>query len=300
MKFSIVTPAYNSGRYIRETIESVAKQRGNFSIEYFVLDNHSTDDTCNIVQQYQRSLASGKIAVFCNDIQLHLVSEQDSGMYDAIKAGFSRATGDIYAWINSDDIYLPGAFDIVQRTLEKYPQISWIKGITSYINENSTMFSSGQCFLYRQDFIKAGLYGPALHFIQQDSVFWRKELWLKSGGVNDQLSLAGDYFLWKSFSQFEPLYSLKAFVSCFRQLAGQKSSDIQAYYKEIDNICPLDKHVARKFKRYFLSIESLPRFLRPLMYRLAFGHYKHHLVTLDKGLFPALVEGEYFLLKELT
>lgn len=300
MKFSIVTPAYNSGRYIRETIESVIKQKGNFSIEHLVIDNQSTDDTCSIVRQYQQSLSEGKTSCFCNDVQLHLISEPDSGMYDAIKKGFACSTGDIYAWLNSDDIYLPGALDIVQRTLHKYPQISWIKGITSYINENSTMVSSGRCFLYRQDFVRAGLYGPVLYFIQQDSVFWRKELWWKSGGVNDRLSLAGDYFLWKTFAQFEPLYSLKAFVSCFRRLADQKSSDIQAYFKEIDNICPIDKHLAGKARRYFVGLKSLPRAFQPMIYRYVFGPHTHRLVTLEDGLFPCLTEGDYFLLKDLT
>jgi glycosyltransferase involved in cell wall biosynthesis len=300
MKFSIVTPAYNSGRYIRETIESVIKQKGDFSIEYLVLDNQSTDDTCSIVRHYQQSLNEGKTALFCNDVQLHLISEKDSGMYDAIKKGFARSTGDIHAWINSDDIYLPGAFDIIQRTLQKYPQISWVKGVTTYINENSTMVSSGRCFLYRQDFIKAGLYGPALYFIQQDSVFWRKELWSKSGGVDARLSLAGDYFLWKAFAQFEPLYSIKAFVSCFRRVADQKSSDIKAYFKEIEDVCPPDKPLEQKVKRYFSRIEPLPKVFRSLIYRLVFGPHGHHLVTLEEGQFPRLNEGGYFSLKELT
>lgn len=300
MKFSIVTPTYNSERYIRETIDSVIKQKGDFSIEYLVLDNRSTDRTCNIVRQYQGSLATGEMGIFCNNVQLHLISERDSGMYDAIKNGFARATGDVYAWINSDDIYLSGAFDIVKRTLEKYPKISWLKGITSYINEHSTLFDAGRCYLYRQDLIRAGLYGPILYFIQQDSVFWRADLWQKSGGVDSKLTLAGDYFLWRSFAKLAPLYSLNAYVSCFRKLANQKSSDIQAYFDEIEKYSTLDEHLSRKFKRYFLQIESLPLSLRSIFYRLAFGQHKHHLVMLEKGVVPCLREGEYFVLKDMT
>lgn len=299
MKFTIVTPAYNSERYIRETIESVIKQKGEFSIEYIVLDNQSTDRTCNIVKEYQELLAAGKIAINCHSIQLHLYSEQDSGMYDGIKNGFARATGEVYAWINSDDIYLPGAFDIVQRTLKEFPEISWLKGITSYINENSTIYAVGNCNLYRQDFISAGLYGPVLHFIQQDSVFWRAVLWQKSGGVDAKLTLAGDYFLWKSFSELAPLYSLKAYVSCFRKAPNQKSADIKAYFREIEKYSPIDKHLSSKVRRYFARIETLPRFLRPLCYRLAFGRHKHHLVMLKNGMVPYLMEGEYFVLKDM-
>lgn len=299
MKFSIVTPAYNSERYIRETIESVIKQKGNFSIEYIVLDNQSTDRTCNIVNEYQELLSAGKIAIHCNGVQLHLYSEQDSGMYDAIKKGFARATGDVYAWINSDDIYLTGAFDIVQRTLEKYPEISWLKGITSYINENSTIYAVGNCNLYRQDLIRAGLYGPVLHFIQQDSVFWRAELWQKSGGLDARLTLAGDYFLWKSFSELAPMYSLKAYLSCFRRAPNQKSADIEAYFREIEKYSPLDKLLSSKVGRFFSRIESLPRSLRPLGYRLVFGQHKHYLVMLENDVVPCLMEGEYFVLKDM-
>lgn len=297
MKFSIVTPAYNSERYIRETIESVIKQKGEFSVEYIVLDNHSTDRTCSIVREYQELLAAGKLAIDCRDVQLHLVSGQDSGMYDAIKKGFARATGDVYAWINSDDIYLSGSFDIVQRTLEKYPEISWLKGITSYINENSTIHAVGRCNLYQQDLIRAGMYGPVLHFIQQDSVFWSAGLWQKSGGVDEKLSLAGDYFLWKSFAELAPLYSLNAYVSCFRKAPNQKSADIHAYFREIEKFAPLDQHLVSKIRRYFKRIETLPVSLRPFCYRLAFGRHTHHLVKLENGVVPRLMEGEYFALR---
>lgn len=298
MKFSIVTPSFNSEKYIRETLESVIRQRGDFSIEYFVLDNLSSDRTCDIVREYQQLLATGKMTVYCQDIQLHLVIRQDSGMYDAIKKGFAQARGDVYAWINSDDIYLPGAFDIVHRTLSKYPEISWLKGITSYINENSTIYAAGRCYLYRQDWIKAGLYGTAFYFIQQDSVFWRAGLWQESGGLDESLSLAGDYFLWKSFAKSTPLYSLNAYVSCFRKTPDQKSADISAYWREIDGSSILVNGLSSKAKRYLLNrIETLPRFLRPFFYHLAFGRHEHYLVTLENVVTPRLWEGSYFAVK---
>lgn len=298
MKFSIVTPTFNSEKYIRETIESVVSQKGDFSIEYIVLDNHSTDSTQDIVKEYQQLLAAGKIAIFCQAVQLHLISERDSGMYDAIKKGFSEAHGDVFAWINSDDIYLSGAFDIIKKSLDKYPEISWIKGITSYINENSTIYSVGDCNLYRQDWIKAGLYGTALYFIQQDSVFWRVDLWRESGGVDKNLSMAGDYFLWKSFAELTPLYSLNAYVSCFRKTPNQKSLDMHAYWQEIDKNLSPDKYLSDKVRRYFLGMKFVPYFLRPLCYRLVFGQYKHQLVTLENGTDPLLWKGDYFALKD--
>ena len=298
MKFSIITPSCNSEKYIRETIESVIRQRGDFSIEYFVLDNLSSDRTCDIVREYQELLVTGKMVVHCRDVQLSLITEQDSGMYDAISKGFKNACGDIYAWINSDDIYLPGAFDIVQRTLSKYPEISWLKGITSYMNENSTIYEAGCCFLYRQDWIKAGLYGTALYFIQQDSVFWRAKLWQEGDEINKNLSLAGDYFLWKSFAKSAPLYSLNAYVSCFRKAPGQKSTDINAYWREIEEFSILTNGLSGRARRYLLErMGALPRFLRSFCYRMVFGRHEHYLVTLENGVHPCLRKGDYFALK---
>lgn len=298
-RFSIVTPSFNSERYIGETIKSVISQAGNFSIEYIIMDSGSADGTHQVVQRYQKLLLENAYPVQCEKVIIHWYSERDGGMYDAIKKGFSRAAGDVYAWINSDDIYLPGAFEIVRRTLMTFPEISWLKGITSYINESSTMYAAGDCNLYRQDWIRSGMYGPVLRFIQQDSVFWRKELWGKSGGMNDALSLAGDYSLWRSFSEFAALHSLNAYVSCFRKVPGQKSSDIQAYFREIDACLPMDQHLAARIRRFLPRIESLPGFLRPFFYRTVFGAHQYHLVLLKNGTMPRLVRGEYFELKKM-
>jgi len=183
LKFSIITPSFNSQRFIKETIQSVVNQKGNFNIEYIIVDSCSTDNTRAIIEKYQRALESDTMPINCIGVTVELISESDFGMYDAIKKGFAHATGDLFAWINSDDIYLQGSFNIIQRTFEKYPQIMWLKGITSYINEESVMFASGKCNLYHQELIKRGLYGTVLYFIQQDSVFWRSDLWHRSGGL---------------------------------------------------------------------------------------------------------------------
>ena len=117
--------------------------------------------------------------------------------------------------------------------------------------------------------------------------------------MDEKLSLAGDYFLWKSFAQSAPLYSLNAYVSCFRKTPDQKSADIDAYWREIGDSSVLAKGLSGKTRRYLLqSMEAWPRFFRSLCYRLVFGRYKHHLVTLENGVTPLLREGEYFALKD--
>jgi glycosyltransferase involved in cell wall biosynthesis len=298
LKFSIVTPSYNSQRFIRETIESVISQKGDFSIEYIIVDNCSTDLTKEIVEEYVNLLDSGKFPIKCNNVHIEFISGRDSSMYEAIQKGFSRASGDIYAWINSDDIYLQGAFDIIQRTFFKYPQIQWLKGITLYLNENSNIFAAGRCNLYRQDWINKGLYGTIMQFIQQDSVFWRAELWDLSGGIDSSYSVAGDFALWRRFAEHTPLWSLNSYVSCFRKVFGQKSEDIKAYWQEINDYSRIN-HKYKSVRRYFALELIIPRCLRPSCYRLLAGKQQYHLVTLESNIEPCLREGGYYELRKL-
>ena len=100
-------------------------------------------------------------------------------MYDAINKGFKIATGDIFAWINHDDKYAPGAFEIILKTFEKFPKIKWLKGITSYINTDNKITNSGLCLVYNKEWLKMGIYGRNAYFVHQDSVFWKKNCGIK-------------------------------------------------------------------------------------------------------------------------
>jgi len=301
LKFSIVTPSFNSGRFIEETIKSVVEQKGNFNIEYIIVDNCSTDETKEIVIRYQDGIRAGQILYQCNSVVLKYINEKDTGMYDAINKGFSHATGDIYAWINADDIYLPGAFDIINKIFEAHSQVTWVKGIGSYINESSTIYKAGHCLLYQQEWLRHGLYGPILNFIQQNTVFWRSDLWEKSGGVDSNCKMSGDYFLWIEFSKLAPLYSLSAFVSCFRKIKGQKSEAIEEYWKEISKYGGISRHDRDNYKllrKYFSKEHIIPKKFREIIFKIIFGDKKYYLITLDNSIEPSIKEGSYYELKE--
>jgi glycosyltransferase involved in cell wall biosynthesis len=300
MKFSIVTPSFNTGKYISETIESVISQKGDFQIEYIVVDNCSTDETGNILKEYERKIREVNFNINCKKVSFRLISEKDGGMYGAINKGFSMATGDIYAWINSDDIYLPGAFDIVSKVFQSFPQIHWLKGITSYMNENSTIYKAGQCFLYDQHWIQLGIYGREAYFIQQESVFWRSDLWKKVGGIDECLKRAGDYFLWILFSQHTALYSVKSYLSCFRKVKGQISEDICSYRDEYKMIkTPNISNISRiKFKFLLRYIELVPiHFLKRYFYRVIFGKPNYHFINLNDDKIPALKSASYYIVE---
>jgi glycosyltransferase involved in cell wall biosynthesis len=121
LKLSIVTPSYNQGRFLEETILSVLNQ-GYEPLEYIVIDGGSTDESVEIIKRYQDRLT-------------YWVSEKDRGQVHAINKGLERVTGDVFAFINSDDIYFPGAFNSVMSYFKDHPDASWVCGNTQLFGE---------------------------------------------------------------------------------------------------------------------------------------------------------------------
>lgn len=120
-KISIITPSYNQGQFLEETLSSVFDQRYP-NLEYIVIDGGSTDESVDIIRRYEKRLA-------------YWVSEKDRGQVHAINKGLERVTGDIVAFINSDDIYLPGAFNAVADRFRKQPDCEWLCGDTIMFGE---------------------------------------------------------------------------------------------------------------------------------------------------------------------
>lgn len=115
--FSIVTPSYNQGEFLEDTIKSVISQKGNFYIDYIIMDGGSTDTSINIIEKYEKLLRERQWPVKCKGINYRWVSEKDKGQVDAIEKGFAIARGDIGVWLNSDDIFYS---DTVFETVAKY------------------------------------------------------------------------------------------------------------------------------------------------------------------------------------
>ncbi len=231
MKFSIITPAYDIARWLPATIESVLSQAGDFSIEYIIVVNDvprhgrgEPDNTLAIAQQYKQKLENGSWPVRCNGVTMQIVElGTPQGMYVAINDGFARAVGDIFAWIAGDDVYEPGAFQGIAEIFTQYPNIHWVKGITSTIGEYGERLKGGVCTLYHQDWIRLGVYGMEAHHIEQDSNFWRADVWKQIGSFPAHFKSAGDYWLWIQMAKYTRLWSVDVPISCFRKREGQDS-----------------------------------------------------------------------------
>lgn len=224
--------------HIAETIESVLSQEGDFEIEYIIVDGKSNDNTITILKKYEQLLNEKNYPIKCRGIVFTWVSEKDKGMYDAINKGFSRATGNVFAWINADDIYEPGAFQSIEKTMETFPEIEWIKGINSNREENGAFIKQNKLRIYHRSWLQNGLYGRVAYFIEQDTVFWRKSLWKKIAAIPTQYKYAGDYWLWIHFAHYAKLWSLNKKISVFRKRKEQISQDMSSYRREQNTIMP--------------------------------------------------------------
>lgn len=171
-RITIVTPCFNSEKYIEFCIKSIMSQSYK-NVEHIIIDGGSTDKTLDIIRKYE-----GKY-------NMRYLSETDNGMYDAITKGFNLATGDIYAWLNSDDMYMPWACEVVASVMSK-TNIKWCTGIPTIYNKKGvqTLAFSRLVPVYPRKYIAMGYFdGRVAGFIQQESTFWTKELWDKCGHV---------------------------------------------------------------------------------------------------------------------
>lgn len=219
-KISIVTPVYNSEKYLEKCILSI-KNQSYENYEHIIVDGGSTDDTLSIIKRY------------VGTYNMRWISEKDSGMYDAICKGFAMATGEIFAWLNADDMYQPYAFEVMNRVVEK-KECQWCTGIPVIYSENDIMYDLPviQPINFRW-LMKRGYPGKGGCGLQQESTFWTRQLWEKAKGNEiRRYKLAGDIILWKKFAQYSDLYYVNIIISGFRRHLGQKSEDILAYKKE--------------------------------------------------------------------
>lgn len=187
---SIITPSYNQGQFIAETIESVISQKGDFYIDYIIMDGGSTDNTVKILEKYENIFKNGKYPIQCQGIEFRWFSEKDKGHADAINKGFKLAKGDIVAFLNSDDLYEKDCFSEIINYFKKDNSLGILYGQAFYIDEHSEL--SG--FYGTKDVNKYSLFERC--HICQPALFMRKEVLHKVGEFNTNIGNSIDYEYW--------------------------------------------------------------------------------------------------------
>jgi glycosyltransferase involved in cell wall biosynthesis len=211
-KISIVTPSFNQAQYLRRTIESVLSQGEEVDLEYIIMDGCSTDGSVDILNEY-RSRA-------------HIVVEKDAGQADALAKGFAMATGDILAWLNSDDMYLPGALEKVMTAFKQGAEFIYSHVII--VDSQDRNLRNRVALPVGFDDIYFGEYT-----IPQETTFFSRRLYLESGGVDSSYSYAMDYDLWLRMSRIRRPRLLDDYLACFRFHEGQKSGRTDLYGREV-------------------------------------------------------------------
>jgi glycosyltransferase involved in cell wall biosynthesis len=243
-KITIVTVNYNLGQYLEAAILSVLDQ-GYPNLEYIIVDGGSTDGSVEIIRKYEDRLA-------------WWVSEPDSGQYEALNKGFARSTGEIMAWLNSDDLYYPHSLFAVAEIFQAFPQVKWLQGFPTEFTDAGVALN--RVTLPWARWSKYRYLTRDFQFIQQEATFWRRELWEQAGGYTDaNLKLAGDMELWARFFRHEKLYTSLMLLGGFRyRKSGQRSRMLlQAYLDECGKVISRERKRLPFLRRVGLDLLRL-------------------------------------------
>jgi len=253
LKISIVTPSLNQGEFIERTILSVLNQKGAFDLEYIIVDGGSEDNCLSIIRRYEDRLT--------------WVSEKDRGQSDAINKGFQMASGDILAWLNSDDTYESNALFEVTEQFKKH-RSKWCFGNCKNIDENDCeirraitkykVFESGR-YSYRRLLSK--------DFISQPAVFFTRDVYKEIGPLDLNCHYSMDYDYWLRIGKkYSPFY-IDKFLANFRWHRGSKNSEnyrmaaFETYLTAKRHATSTDVYPLFRHYVHYIMLNQLYRFL---------------------------------------
>jgi len=217
---SIVTPSYNQGRFLEETIRSVLLQ-GHPNLEYIVKDGGSTDESKAIIRKYEPWIADW-------------VSRPDGGQANAVNMGFEQASGALLGYVNADDVYAPGAYAAVAEHFVLHPDCELLIGGAGMLTEDGDRLVDSK----RLRSLGAADLVYLWRFLPQLSCFWTADVFRRLGGMRENLhyGLDTEYFLRFWFSGIRPDLMSDRILAFERKHSGQKTQQIEATYVEVAEV----------------------------------------------------------------
>lgn len=256
-KITIVTPSFNQGEYLEETILSVLNQ--NYpNLEFIIIDGGSTDNSIDIIKGYQTKLN-------------YWVSEPDLGQSDAINKGFNKSTGDIFCWLNSDDIFQENTLNTIGKYFSDNPDCSFVTGDGDFISEDKEKIffkKNGKSY----DFMNLLKYHKG-NFLPQPSVFFKKEVIDQVGLLNLDLKYTMDLDLWLRIIKKNKLFYINKTLSSLRQHKDAKTTrDNEQAMNEVEFVVSKHARNIKTFKYLILKYE-LKKFVANSSLTNAIIHY---------------------------
>lgn len=214
MRISIITPSLNQRRFVSRTARSILGQQGDFDLEWLILDGGSSDGTLDLLKSF-------------SDPRARWISEPDRGQSHAINKGLAIASGEVVAWLNSDDLYVPGALAAVAAAFTKHPEARWLVGRCQIIDRDDRVIRSAIARYKGRALDRYG-YRALLreNFISQPAVFWRRGFGNAVGALDESLHWTMDYDLWlRMGARCQPLI-LDVVLAQFRLHEMSKSGGV--------------------------------------------------------------------------
>jgi glycosyltransferase involved in cell wall biosynthesis len=245
-KLGIVIPTYNSERFLKDSIMSIATQEvdHSYKVHLHIQDGGSTDKTIKIIHGFTQF-------AWRENFSYSYASEPDKGMYDALNRGFTNIDSEVMTYLGSDDVLHPSSIQTAITFLEGNPFCDWLTGHINVIDETGVPILHLEPQGFPHTLLSSGLFdGRHNTFVMQEGTFWTRAIWREVGQrFNDKLMLAGDFDLWVRFSQRHELVQLDTPLAAHRKRRGQLSGNLTEYYLEVDEI--LSKKVESKSEKVF-------------------------------------------------
>jgi len=279
LTLSIVTPVYNGEKFLKQTLESVLSQQGNFYIDYTVVDDGSTDKSLEIIKKYSSLINGGQWPTKCLGINFRYLSGPNEGQSRAYNKGFKLAKGDLLAWMNADDYYLPDTFEKITKFYEKNPSIDFIYGdcLKIYEDENQKKILSRP----KPDESLENLKTRGNSF---DLCFFTKNIFNKVGPLDETLHYCLDLDFWFKVFAVGKIKYIPWAIGAFRIWGGSKTGSQQ------------DKFAAERkliFKRYggnIIAPKKIYLFRKKIPFINLIKNRVPHFYEKSKNIFYRLVD----------